>query len=825
MNASATSAHLVKILTRIVAVYLVPCLLADPMTVMGSVGTGPCPRPQLESHFTSQALIEPPFAAPVINTIEALVARDAALEGGYESDTTAVDPTLPPHVSPEIAQFARDLLVRAKRVRERLTRRQREVLQLASKGLNVEEMAAKLLVARGTIWSELKSLKNKLGLADILAPGRSGREAFVQIIQSLGLVDRPDPELSVAPAAPPAVPAVVLAASGNRFDPKRAERAPVRPRRTLSGLLKLTAREKGVLNLRNDNRGMSNREIAKVLGLSKSTIDRHLQNIRTVFNAGEREIYLPDRRALKNNAPVSNSPAAPAALIMTDELLKQIERQLQNMFKDVSSESYPSGQEEVSAGGRDARQFRINLIYSSSHGFLIRRVGDVICVRQDLVGPLGLMIHPPTAGRTVIVAMRNVIDGLTPTKSTHSMMLAIDSIRDIIRQSRAFIDVGAHTGILGCLAGRYGNRNILFVERMESAHEIIRENAEFNGIKPQVRLSVGDIPSDQWMNSVVAVNINDGFGLEVVRDILSRGRPSALLLTGTSDGYEEALSIVRNHGRHYRTINVPALADGDGDPVYTTLIAHSGDNPRPAAPAAADRAIQSELEPDNPPFVQPSPNESGSNPNLIPLWGDEILHPRVGARRAYENLVDVFRTAMSPLTNGPLTVERVSVAMESHRSPIMHWIAELKRWELMRLSWQGSVDKYLWLRAYKTDGGGLCSNVASAIVDAGRALKLSIGPVGIPAKGSHYLATIGSIAIDATAGQIKQEWIGHIVVADFHAHEILVKLLMPSREDLLHERGSEWLSAVTHESAQVRETIIQHLQLKQIQDQSLTRAA
>jgi hypothetical protein len=72
-----------KLLTRIVALLLAPCLMADPITVMGSVGAGHCPRPQsefqsiqsiqisgkhgglfLQFPLTSQALADPVVSIP-----------------------------------------------------------------------------------------------------------------------------------------------------------------------------------------------------------------------------------------------------------------------------------------------------------------------------------------------------------------------------------------------------------------------------------------------------------------------------------------------------------------------------------------------------------------------------------------------------------------------------------------------------------------------------------------------------------------------------------------------------------------------------------------
>jgi len=306
----------------------------------------------------------------------------------------------------------------------------------------------------------------------------------------------------------------------------------------------------------------------------------------------------------------------------TDGKFIELERRLRTKLGAVSQSGYLDGL-EANFEGVESRTFPIAMLWGET-GVLIRRVGNVLCIKRDAFDKLGLRLENSGEDKTVLFAMENVVDLGTPTKSTHAMIHAMERIRERIRRAPAFIDVGAHTGILGCLAGRLGAPSVIFVERMESAIGLIRANAETNHISPRVYLDITDVPSDQWDNSVVAVNISDGFGLNVVKDILSRGRPAALLICGTSDAREEALSTIRRPGWRYSTVQIPAVPDGAGDAVFLTIAATPEENHAPAAgeTSPADAVLHPEGTGGR---VGPAPDPEGDG-TLISLLGDMWAH-------------------------------------------------------------------------------------------------------------------------------------------------------------------------------------------------------
>jgi len=66
---------------------------------------------------------------------------------------------------------------------------------------------------------------------------------------------------------------------------------------------------------------------------------------------------------------------------------------------------------------------------------------------------------------------------------------------------------------------------------------------------------------------------------------------------------------------------------------------------------------------------------SAAKLRLVPLWGDEILRPEEGVERAYQNLIQAFETALSPLKNSPLTEERIAAALELEQAAIFRAMA------------------------------------------------------------------------------------------------------------------------------------------------------
>ena len=92
-----------RLLNRIVVLFLVPCLVADPVAVMGSAGAGHCSHPQSEFHstFTSQALAIPPgYSGPTGTQEPILAAKRAAAtsridrqddEGGASNSPAALE--------------------------------------------------------------------------------------------------------------------------------------------------------------------------------------------------------------------------------------------------------------------------------------------------------------------------------------------------------------------------------------------------------------------------------------------------------------------------------------------------------------------------------------------------------------------------------------------------------------------------------------------------------------------------------------------------------------------------------------------------------------
>ncbi|MEE1753803.1 response regulator transcription factor [Streptomyces sp. SP18CS02] len=146
-----------------------------------------------------------------------------------------------------------------------LTRRELDILSLVSEGLTNRRIARGLGISEKTVKNHLSAIYAKIGAAD------RTQAALYALGSGPGAGRAEHPAGPVPADAVPADPAPAAGAQGHR-DRQRA-----------SGL---TSRETDVLDL--ITQGLTNRRIARSLGISEKTVKNHLSAIYTKIGAADR---------------------------------------------------------------------------------------------------------------------------------------------------------------------------------------------------------------------------------------------------------------------------------------------------------------------------------------------------------------------------------------------------------------------------------------------------------------------------------------------------------------------------------------------------------
>jgi len=181
---------------------------------------------------------------------------------------------------------------------------------------------------------------------------------------------------------------------------------------------------------------------------------------------------------------------------------------------------------------------------------LARRVGSAVFVLNLLVEQLGLDYRDMSFDDVIVIPTETTRAVGYPYITTDGALIGIQILRDLVR-GRKFVDVGADTGTLGLFGGRLNDgAEVIFSEADTLMHARIKRNAELNGID-DFRVCgnfATDVTGDEVQDAVIAINIAEDFGLKLLSEIINKGEPAALIISGGQLGpHEEVIRMLEEN--------------------------------------------------------------------------------------------------------------------------------------------------------------------------------------------------------------------------------------------------------------------------------------
>jgi len=184
---------------------------------------------------------------------------------------------------------------------------------------------------------------------------------------------------------------------------------------------------------------------------------------------------------------------------------------------------------------------------------------------------------------------------------------------------------------------------------------------------------------------------------------------------------------------------------------------------------------------------------SGQSPeqsNPIPS-STELLNSLEFERDAIlENLTILIASALEPLRNVVLTVERIQEYLIPIEGFIFTGVDALRLMEIYLAVLQNNLENYKALRQNEDPTSGLCKTLKDVLLLAFRHLGFSPESPDNPwSPDVHDYITVEGIALDAAAGQFIPQYRRHVAIAPVQEYQTLIKTA-------LDEANSRWLVMV-----------------------------
>lgn len=106
------------------------------------------------------------------------------------------------------------------------------------------------------------------------------------------------------------------------------------------------------------------------------------------------------------------------------------------------------------------------------------------------------------------------------TGSHETTRLCLEEIEKHIKKGSSFLDLGCGSGILSIGALLLGARQALCVDIEENAREVVKENAELNGINSGIETLVGDLLEDKELISRLLENQYEFIAANIVAGVI-----------------------------------------------------------------------------------------------------------------------------------------------------------------------------------------------------------------------------------------------------------------------------------------------------------------